>query len=66
RSYEGVNRANIVIEKCPLLPEGTMSEELRDRYVAEAHFLRSHDQHDYKSPVGIYHMDTRHSHNTAQ
>lgn len=40
RSYEGVNRANIVIEKCPLLPEGTMSEELRDRYVAEAHFLR--------------------------
>ena len=25
RSYEGVNRANIVIEKCPLLPEGTMS-----------------------------------------
>ncbi|WP_374692849.1 SusC/RagA family TonB-linked outer membrane protein [Parabacteroides distasonis] len=24
RSYEGVNRANIVIEKCPLLPEGTM------------------------------------------
>ena len=40
RSYEGVNRANIVIEKCPLLPEGTMSAELRDRYVAEAHFLR--------------------------
>ncbi len=34
--YEGIKRANVVIEK---VPEISMDETLRDRYVAEARFL---------------------------
>jgi hypothetical protein len=35
--YEGIKRANVVIEK---VPEIEMDEALRDRYIAEARFLR--------------------------
>lgn len=35
--YEGIKRANVVIEKVEGIP---MDENLRTRYVAEAHFLR--------------------------
>ncbi|MEZ5018995.1 MAG: RagB/SusD family nutrient uptake outer membrane protein [Bacteroidales bacterium] len=41
--YEGIKRANVVIEKVPLIP---MDSDLRDRYVAEASFLR-----------GLYYFD---------
>ncbi len=41
--YEGIKRANVVIEKVPLI---NMNVELRDRYVAEASFLR-----------GLYYFD---------
>lgn len=40
RSYEGINRANLVIERCPLLADEVMPKDLKDRYVAESHFLR--------------------------
>ncbi|MBX2946155.1 MAG: RagB/SusD family nutrient uptake outer membrane protein [Cyclobacteriaceae bacterium] len=36
--YKAVRRANVVIEKVPLI---TMNETLRNRYVAEARFLRA-------------------------
>lgn len=36
--YQGVRRANVVIEKVPDVP---MAASLRDRYVAEAKFLRA-------------------------
>lgn len=36
--YEGVKRANVVIEK---LPDVTMNETLKTRYIAEARFLRA-------------------------
>lgn len=35
--YEGIKRANVVIEKVPSI---TMEEQLRTRYIAEARFLR--------------------------
>ncbi len=35
--YEGIKRANVVIEKVPLI---NMDEQLRNRYLAEASFLR--------------------------
>ena len=41
--YEGVKRANVVIEK---VPEITMPENLKQRYLAEARFLR-----------GLYYFD---------
>jgi hypothetical protein len=36
--YEGVKRANVVIEKVPAI---TMNESLRQRYMGEAYFLRA-------------------------
>ncbi len=36
--YEGIRRANVVIEKVPLIP---MNETLRNRYVGEASYLRA-------------------------
>ncbi len=41
--YEGIKRANVVIEKVPSI---AMNQDLRDRYVAEASFLR-----------GLYYFD---------
>jgi len=41
--YEGIKRANVVIEKVPPIP---MDTDLRNRYVAEASFLR-----------GLYYFD---------
>ncbi len=41
--YQGIRRANIVIEKVPSIQ---MNENLKERYVAEAHFLR-----------GLYYFD---------
>lgn len=41
--YEGIKRANVVIEKVPSI---NMNVELRDRYIAEASFLR-----------GLYYFD---------
>ncbi|NLF43156.1 MAG: RagB/SusD family nutrient uptake outer membrane protein, partial [Bacteroidales bacterium] len=41
--YEGIKRANVVIEK---VPEIEMDTNLRGRYIAEAHFLR-----------GLYYFD---------
>ncbi|MRR20571.1 RagB/SusD family nutrient uptake outer membrane protein [bacterium] len=41
--YEGIKRANVVTEKVPLID---MDTELRDRYIAEASFLR-----------GLYYFD---------
>ncbi|MBE0639019.1 MAG: RagB/SusD family nutrient uptake outer membrane protein [Bacteroidales bacterium] len=41
--YEGIKRANVVIEK---VPEITMDETLKNRYIAEARFLR-----------GLYYFD---------
>lgn len=40
RSYEGIYRANLVIERCPQLSDEVMPQDLRERYIAEAHFLR--------------------------
>lgn len=40
RSYAGINRSNIVMEKCPTLPVPQISEKNKARYIAEAHFLR--------------------------
>jgi hypothetical protein len=36
--YEGINRANVVLEKVPGI---TMNETLKRRYLGEAHFLRA-------------------------
>jgi hypothetical protein len=36
--YEGINRANVVLEKVPGI---TMNEALKRRYLGEAHFLRA-------------------------
>lgn len=41
--YEGIKRANVVIEKVPSI---AMNQDLRDRYIAEASFLR-----------GLYYFD---------
>lgn len=38
--YSGINRANIVISKMDLIPN--ISQENKERYLAEAHFLRAY------------------------
>jgi hypothetical protein len=45
--YEGIKRTNVVINKVPDIPvTGTFTEELKNRYLAEARFLR-----------GLYYFD---------
>ena len=36
--YQGIRRANVVIEKVPVIP---MNESLKARYIGEAQFLRA-------------------------
>ena len=38
RLYQGIRRANVVIEKVPVIP---MNESLKARYIGEAQFLRA-------------------------
>jgi hypothetical protein len=44
--YQGVKRANLVIEKAPNVPESAISTEQRNRLLAQARFLRAF--HYYK------------------
>ena len=47
--YKGIRRANIVIEKVPLVP---MDEALKKRLLGEAHFLRAHFYFDLVRAFG--------------
>ncbi|MDR7132526.1 hypothetical protein J2X69_004898 [Algoriphagus sp. 4150] len=40
-TYDAINRANIAIEKIPLIPETEINPELRNRLIAEARLLRA-------------------------
>jgi len=40
-TYDAINRANIAIEKIPLIPETEISPDLQNRLIAEARLLRA-------------------------
>lgn len=42
--YQGIKRANIVINRAPDVPD--ISQSLREQYVGEAHFLRAYFYHN--------------------
>ena len=39
--YRGINKANFAIENAELMEEGTVSESIKQKYIAEAKFLRA-------------------------
>lgn len=41
-NYRGISFANQVLEKVPLIPEGNISEEIRNQIINEAYFLRAY------------------------
>ena len=51
--YKGILRCNIAIERIPGVE--FEDESLRDRYVAEAKFLRAYQYFDLVRYFGVYH-----------